>query len=158
MYKIIGGDGNEYGPVSAETMRQWIAENRVNGETKVRGEMGDWQPLAEFPEFGALLGAPAQPQSQAPAAAGGAPAPFPTADPREVFEGDYQLDMGGCISRGWALVKANFGVLFGGMMIYIGTRASAYNPHNSNWLGLSVGGALNSVSVNNSCKGIFSKG
>jgi hypothetical protein len=37
-------------------------------------------------------------------------------------------------------------------------RASAYNPHNSNWLELSVGGALNLVSVNNSCKGIFSKG
>lgn len=120
MYKIIGGDGNEYGPVSAETMRQWIAENRVNGETKVRGETGDWQPLAAFPEFAALLGASAQPQAQPQAAAGGAPAPFPTADPREVFEGDYQLDLSGCISRGWALLKANFGVLFGGMMIYIG--------------------------------------
>ncbi|MCX6895066.1 MAG: GYF domain-containing protein, partial [Verrucomicrobia bacterium] len=82
MYKIIGGDGNEYGPVSAETMRQWIAESRVNGETKVRGEMGDWQPLAEFSEFAVGLGASAQPQPQAQAAAGGAPAPFPPADSR----------------------------------------------------------------------------
>ena len=120
MYKIIGGDGNEYGPVSAETMRQWIAENRVNSETKVRGETTEWKPLAEFPEFAA--GA-AQPQPSA----GGAPAPFATAsfaraERREIFDGDYQLDMGGCISRGWALLKANFGVLFGAVMIYFGVQ------------------------------------
>ena len=42
--------------------------------------------------------------------------------------------------------------------LYPATRASAYKSHNSNWFGLPVGGALNSVSVNNSCKGIFSKG
>jgi hypothetical protein len=41
---------------------------------------------------------------------------------------------------------------------YDSSRASAYKSHNSNWFGLPVGGALNSVSVNNSCKGIFSKG
>ncbi len=124
MYKIIGGDGNEYGPVSLEVMRQWLAENRVNGETQVRGETTEWKPLAQFPEFATGL---AQPQAQAQSSAGGAPAPFATAsaaraDRREVFDGDYQLDMGGCISRGWALLKANFGVLFGGVMIYFGVE------------------------------------
>jgi hypothetical protein len=122
MYKIIGGDGNEYGPVSAGTMRQWIAESRVNGETKVRGETGDWKTLAEFPELMAAPGAPAAVQPQLKMAGAAAPEPFPTADSEAVFEGDYELDMGGCIARGWALLKANFGVLFGALMIYIGVE------------------------------------
>lgn len=121
MYKIIGGDGNEYGPVSADTMRQWIAESRVNAETKVRGETGEWQPLAAFPELAAALaGAAAAPAQSQPGAA--APAPFAAGAPGEIFEGDYQLDVGGCIARGWELLKANFGVLFGGVMIYLGVE------------------------------------
>ena len=35
MYKIIGADQKEYGPVSAEQLRLWIAEGRVNGQTSV---------------------------------------------------------------------------------------------------------------------------
>ena len=38
------------------------------------------------------------------------------------------------------------------------SRAYAYKSNSSNWLEPTVGGALNSVSVNSSCKGIFSKG
>ena len=30
MYKIIGADGKEYGPIPLDQFRQWIAENRVN--------------------------------------------------------------------------------------------------------------------------------
>ena len=121
MYKIIGGDGNEYGPVSAETLRQWIAEGRVNGETKTRGELGEWKPLAEFAEFAAALAAQAAPRPETQAAA--TPPPFsagaPSVRSTEIFEGDYQLDLGGCISRGWNLVKANFGVLFVGALVYL---------------------------------------
>ena len=29
MYKIIGGDQKEYGPIGAEQIRQWIAEGRT---------------------------------------------------------------------------------------------------------------------------------
>ena len=28
MYKIIGADGKEYGPISAEQLRQWLNEDR----------------------------------------------------------------------------------------------------------------------------------
>ena len=35
MYRILGSDGNEYGPVSTEQLRLWIAEKRVNSETRV---------------------------------------------------------------------------------------------------------------------------
>jgi hypothetical protein len=51
MYRIIGADGHEYGPVSAEQLRQWIAEGRVNAETKAVAEgSSEWRPLGAFPE------------------------------------------------------------------------------------------------------------
>jgi len=53
MYKIVGSDGNQYGPVSLEQMRQWIAEGRVNAQTRVLANgAGDWRPAAEFLELG----------------------------------------------------------------------------------------------------------
>ncbi len=108
MYKIIGGDGNEYGPVSAETLRQWIAEGRVNGETRTRSETGEWKTLAGFPEFAVAVGAQPAPRLESPIAAA-TPPPFSAGGQTSaVYEGDYQLDMGGCIARGWELVKTNF--------------------------------------------------
>lgn len=54
MYKIVGADGKEYGPVSAEQLRQWLGEGRVNFQTKVRAEgSADWQALGALPEFAA---------------------------------------------------------------------------------------------------------
>ena len=38
MYKIVGVDGQQYGPVSAEEIRHWIAENRVKAQTLVQME------------------------------------------------------------------------------------------------------------------------
>jgi hypothetical protein len=75
MYKIIGANQVEYGPVSADQLRQWIAEGRVNAQTPVQAE-GDttWKPLSAFPEFASTL-----PPSSAPGPApmpGAAPAPF----------------------------------------------------------------------------------
>ena len=53
MYKIIGADQKEYGPVSAEQLRQWVTEGRVNAQTKVRAEgETEWKPLSAFAEFG----------------------------------------------------------------------------------------------------------
>ena len=52
MYKIIGADGEEYGPISAGQIRQWISENRANRQTLVQAEgSADWKPLAVYPEF-----------------------------------------------------------------------------------------------------------
>ena len=56
MYKIIGADQREYGPVNVEQIQQWIAEGRVNRQTKVQAEGGgEWGPLTEFPELVELL-------------------------------------------------------------------------------------------------------
>ncbi|MBC8094892.1 MAG: DUF4339 domain-containing protein [Akkermansiaceae bacterium] len=59
MYKMIGADGQQYGPVSAEQIRQWLAENRVRGETLIQAEgIQEWKPLHAFPEL-----MPAQPSA-----------------------------------------------------------------------------------------------
>jgi hypothetical protein len=60
MYKIQGADQKEYGPASADQVRQWIAEGRLAGNSKVQAEGStDWKPLTDFPEFSAALAAKA---------------------------------------------------------------------------------------------------
>jgi hypothetical protein len=57
MYKILGTDNKEYGPVSAEQLRQWIVQGRANRNTLVQAEgASSWKPLSLFPEFSATLG------------------------------------------------------------------------------------------------------
>jgi hypothetical protein len=52
MYRIIGADGREYGPISAEQLRAWMAEGRVNHQTRIRAEdSADWKTVADLPEF-----------------------------------------------------------------------------------------------------------
>jgi prepilin-type processing-associated H-X9-DG protein len=52
MYRIIGTDQQEYGPVSADQIRQWLAQGRVNRQTRIKAEGAtDWQTLGELPEF-----------------------------------------------------------------------------------------------------------
>jgi hypothetical protein len=55
-YKILGTDGKQYGPVSDEVLRQWIAQKRATSTTMVQieGETG-WKPLSSLPEFADAL-------------------------------------------------------------------------------------------------------
>lgn len=55
MYKIIGADQKEYGPVTADQITQWIVQGRVNALTKAKGDGGEWKALREFPEFAAAF-------------------------------------------------------------------------------------------------------
>ena len=60
-YKIIGADGKEYGPISADALKQWIAEGRANGMTRVLSEnAADWRYLKDLTEFnlGPIAGQP----------------------------------------------------------------------------------------------------
>jgi len=53
MYRIIGADGKEYGPITADQVRQWINEGRANAQTRVLVEgTTEWKTLGELPEFG----------------------------------------------------------------------------------------------------------
>ena len=55
MYKIIGADQKQYGPVSADEMRKWIAEGRVNAQTLIQAEgQTDWRTLATYPELATM--------------------------------------------------------------------------------------------------------
>lgn len=72
MYKILGGDKKEYGPASADQIRQWVAEGRVTGATQMQTEgSSEWKPASEFHEFDAALAArvasPPLPPSRPPA-------------------------------------------------------------------------------------------
>ena len=75
MYKIFGADQKEYGPVTADELRTWIAEGRAIGQTLAQAENGAWKPLSTFPEFAEALSAvrPPPPLAQA-AISGKAPA------------------------------------------------------------------------------------
>jgi len=96
MYTIIGGDGKEYGPVTAAQVRTWIAGGRANLQTRIRAEGSDeWRTAADFPEITAT----------GPAAG----------LPLRVRAG--KLDLIGCYERSWALLKANFWPLVGTSLI-----------------------------------------
>jgi hypothetical protein len=98
MYTIIGGDGREYGPVTAEQVRSWITGGRANLETKVKALGTDeWKRIADFPEL-----------------SGTAPAGSTEAvDPPLVPPRAPKLDIISCYERSWALLKANFWPLVG---------------------------------------------
>ena len=103
MYTIIGGDGKEYGSVLGEDLRKWIAEGRLNAQSLAKSESdAEFRPLSAFPEFADAFAPPTVTPSAPPA--------FHTA--LGLAEGDYELDIGGCISRGWNLYKEHFGILF----------------------------------------------
>jgi hypothetical protein len=55
MYKIVGGDQREYGPVTSDQVREWIASGRANGQTLAAFEGAPWKPLSTFPEFADAL-------------------------------------------------------------------------------------------------------
>ena len=62
MFKIIGADLKEYGPISADQVRQWIAEGRINAQTKVQPDGAtEWKTMADLPEFAAVLPKPVPP-------------------------------------------------------------------------------------------------
>jgi len=59
MYKVIGADGKEYGPITAKQLRQWIAQGRAGADTKVRPEDSeDWQLLGTLTDFAEDLATP----------------------------------------------------------------------------------------------------
>ncbi len=74
MYKIKGADQKEYGPVSADQIRQWFKENRLNRFSMVEAaETPGWRPLELVPEFADLF-----PAALPPAMGGGGFSAIPT--------------------------------------------------------------------------------
>ena len=128
MFKIIGGDGRQYGPVTVEQVREWIAAGRANAQTQVQREgETDWQPLLAFSEFADALAA--KPPAQLPPAKAGTPNPFgvppsggappassapdPTALANEVLARDCDVNIGSCLGRAWDLFTADVWPILG---------------------------------------------
>ena len=108
MYKIIGSDQQEYGPITAAQVREWIAQGRVDANTMAQAVGGtEWKPLGTFPEFAASFGqgAPSMPPIL------GAADPVKLTD--EILARDYVLDGGRCLNRAWALMKGDFWPIIG---------------------------------------------
>jgi Domain of unknown function (DUF4190)/GYF domain 2 len=56
MYKVIGVDGKEYGPINLDQFKQWIAQGRVNAQTRVQpAGATDWKTATDIPEIASLL-------------------------------------------------------------------------------------------------------
>src|SRR5258706_12221587 len=56
-YKIIGGDGVEYGPVALDELKRWIVDGRVARLTHVwRSDLSRWMPASNYAELQPELG------------------------------------------------------------------------------------------------------
>lgn len=126
MYLLIGTDGKEYGPVDAETVKDWVSRNLANHRTLVR--RADEEPpsrkaLADFPEFAdvaalppALPSAPPPPPDEPPRPAGSLHTPIPinvnacieealrTARPVRIFRS---------VEHAWSLAGSDYWPMFG---------------------------------------------
>ncbi len=70
MYWVIGADPREYGPVSVEDVRLWIAQWRLTAQSLARPDQTvGWRPLTDFPEFAQALAQVAPAPYPKPAAA-----------------------------------------------------------------------------------------
>jgi len=75
IYKIIGEDGQEYGPATGEQIRQWIAEGRVERQTPIFVDGAkDWNFVGLLPEFTACFTAAGTPPPITPLKPGTSPA------------------------------------------------------------------------------------
>src|SRR5262245_3626245 len=56
MYKIIGADQREYGPIDANQLRLWINQGRATAISLVKLESeSQWRPLHSYSEFADIL-------------------------------------------------------------------------------------------------------
>src|SRR5438876_10986226 len=62
MYFVIGVDQREYGPVSSDEVRTWIAQGRLSARSLARPDQTvGWRPLSDYAEFAAALAQAAPP-------------------------------------------------------------------------------------------------
>jgi len=118
-FKIIGGDGNEYGPVDLATLQQWAREGRLARESRVwDSRTGGWQSALQVAELAGVFGAPA---------AAAAPLPLPPAAvvtsmelANQVCQRGYRVAIGDWFSQGWEFFKARMGFALGACWIVFG--------------------------------------
>ena len=109
MFIIIGGDGKEYGPVSADQIRSWLAGGRANLDTKAKAVGTEaWQRLGDFPEFSSVGARPTMPPPTIAVIVSD-----PKAFAEDLKSRSTPIDISACIGRGFDLWKNNFLPLVG---------------------------------------------
>ena len=122
-YFIIGGDTKEYGPITEADVRLWISEGRLNTQSSARRETDtNWTLLGNLPEFASVFSTP---PTIAPPSATPEFFASPPIGSTDFLQRDYELDLGGCITRGWELVKGNLAVFLVGVLIYLLVQGAA---------------------------------
>ena len=59
MYYVIGGDGQQYGPIDEATVRGWLGEGRIAAASlSFKTGEAQWIPLRDRPELADVLAVP----------------------------------------------------------------------------------------------------
>src|SRR5262245_18169430 len=116
MFKIIGADQKEYGPVTADQINAWIVEGRANAETLAQPlGSGEWKPLSVWNEFATALGVKSS--------AGAPPTTVELKDPsalaNAVLSRNVPVEMGQCLRQGWRSLLENPGLFFGAAVLLV---------------------------------------
>lgn len=128
-YIIIGGDGNEYGPVSTEEVREWVQAGRANGDTRIKPvDAEDWGRLRDFSELEPNVSPGSAPPLPSVEGAAQSPPQLPggrpvlTADQlmQELQGRPHTFSVGDCFRRGWRLTMDNFGLLLLTVLAFMG--------------------------------------
>jgi len=142
MFFLIGGDGREYGPVSAEQVREWIGQRRADERTMIRRqEDKEFSALGAWPEFAA---SPAgTPKTEAPRQ----PPPLDSARADqladEIIGRGINLSVGSCFSRSWKLYTGHFGLFTGTTAIVLVILTALHSvPAAGNVVAVALGGVL----------------
>lgn len=116
-------NGKQAGPVTEEELKALYGNGTISANTLIwRQGMANWTPLSvALPEWVA----PAQPVAETaglPPSFAVEPVSTPTVpdnwiSEEELLAGDYPVDIGGCISRGWDTFFKNPWTLLGGSLL-----------------------------------------
>jgi hypothetical protein len=106
MYYMIGADGKENGPLTAQQVAEWVGAGRANAYSRVRrdGESA-WQALSAMPDLADLTASRPDP--------GVAPPLSPEAIAAQYLNRQPHIDIAAAVRRGWALVRSDPALLVG---------------------------------------------
>ncbi len=116
----MGGDGNEYGPASAETVRTWHQEGRLNLRSLVREENGTaWLAYEHWESANSPEPVPAPDAGPENPVARAQPYPGNTAWPERYEPVAVEtLDVVSCLSRSARLLAGHFAPLVAGTFLF----------------------------------------
>ena len=146
MFKIIGADGRQYGPVSADQLRQWVAEGRANAQSLVQADgSAQWKPLGEFLEFGQSSAPVSPPTTSVPTPRVPGPVPAPAVYPKTNGMAITGLVMGTIgVTIGWMCCGPLFSIL-GIVFSSVGLSQINRDPARQTGKGIAVCGLVLSI-------------